>query len=87
MAECDSNPADPTLPRAASNCTGSGCGRFPCAARSMSKSVGVGADIFDDGHDKLAAALLYRRVASVERLRGCAMESLGNDRWQAALQG
>ena len=57
-------------------------GRFPIK-RTVGEEVVVGADIFTDGHDKLAAALLYRR-AGEPGWQQAPMQSLGNDRWQAA---
>jgi starch synthase (maltosyl-transferring) len=56
-------------------------GRFPIK-RTVGEDVIVGADIFTDGHDKLAAALLYRR-AGESSWRQAPMQPLGNDRWQA----
>ena len=57
-------------------------GRFPIK-RTVGDEVMVTADIYADGHDKLAAALLYRAAgdpAWTER----PMTPLTNDRWQAA---
>ncbi len=59
-------------------------GRFPIK-RTVGEEVVVGADIFTDGHDKLAAALLYRR-AGESGWRQAPMQPLGNDRWQAGFQ-
>ena len=56
-------------------------GRFPIK-RTVGEEVIVGADIFADGHDTLAAALLYRKRGEAEWLE-VPMQSLGNDRWQA----
>ena len=56
-------------------------GRFPIK-RTVGEEVVVGADIFADGHDTLAAALLYRRRGE-PAWREVPMEPLGNDRWQA----
>ena len=56
-------------------------GRFPIK-RTVGEEVIVGADIFADGHDTLAAALLYRKRGEPEWLE-VPMEPLGNDRWQA----
>lgn len=58
-------------------------GRFP-VKRTVGESVHVEADIFADGHDEIAAWLLYRPVSpsmaedSWERV---ALTPLGNDRW------
>jgi starch synthase (maltosyl-transferring) len=57
-------------------------GRFPIK-RTVGEEVIVGADIFTDGHDKLAAALLYR-PAGESSWRQAPMQPLGNDRWQAS---
>jgi len=59
-------------------------GRFPIK-RTVNEDVVVGADIFTDGHDKLAAALLYRR-AGESGWRQTPMQSIGNDRWQAGFR-
>jgi starch synthase (maltosyl-transferring) len=56
-------------------------GRFPIK-RTVGEEVVVGADIFADGHDTLAAALLYR-TRGAPAWREVPMEPLGNDRWQA----
>ena len=55
-------------------------GRF-AIKRTVGEDVVVGADIFVDGHDTLAAALLYRKRGEVDWLE-VPMEPLGNDRWQ-----
>jgi starch synthase (maltosyl-transferring) len=59
-------------------------GRFP-VKRTAGEDVVVGADIFTDGHDKLAAALLYRR-AGEQAWRQVPMQPLSNDRWQASFR-
>ena len=56
-------------------------GRFPIK-RTVGDTVDVGADIFADGHDTLAAALLYR-AAGDAAWREVAMTAAGNDRWRA----
>src|SRR5918993_5415715 len=56
-------------------------GRFPIK-RTAGEDVVVSADIFTDGHDVLAAALLYRRTGEHD-WREAPMQPLGNDRWQA----
>ncbi|HEX3601095.1 MAG TPA: maltotransferase domain-containing protein, partial [Lacipirellulaceae bacterium] len=57
------------------------CGRFPIK-RVVGDSVSVEADLFGDGHDAIAAVLLYRFEANEEWSR-VTMHPLGNDRWQA----
>jgi len=59
-------------------------GRFP-VKRTVGEDVVVGADIFTDGHDKLAAALLHRRAGETP-WREVPMVALPNDRWQAAFR-
>src|SRR5215203_1602916 len=59
-------------------------GRFP-VKRTAGEEVVVAADIFTDGHDKLSAALLYRR-AGEQAWRQVPMQPLGNDRWQASFR-
>jgi starch synthase (maltosyl-transferring) len=59
-------------------------GRFPIK-RSEGDDVIVEADIFTDGHDSLAAALLYRK-SGAGSWQEAPMTSLGNDRWQAHFQ-
>jgi starch synthase (maltosyl-transferring) len=56
-------------------------GRFPIR-RVAGEPVIVSADVHADGHDKLAAALLYRR-AGESSWREAPMEPAGNDRWRA----
>ncbi len=55
-------------------------GRFP-ARRVRGDSVVVEADVFADGHDAVAASLLYRHAAETQ-WHGVPMSFLGNDRWQ-----
>src|SRR5262247_2708868 len=57
-------------------------GRFP-AKRVIGDTVTVGADVFAEGHDRLAAALRFRR-AGEDEWREVAMEPRENDRWEAA---
>ena len=57
------------------------CGRFP-AKRAIGESVTVEADVFTDGHDSVAATLLYRHESASE-WHAVAMSPMGNDRWQA----
>lgn len=57
------------------------CGRFPIK-RTVGEKVVVVANVFADGHDAVACALLYRRENEAvwqEEL----MQPLGNDRWRA----
>ena len=57
------------------------CGEFPIQ-RVVGETVAVEADVFADGHDAVAAQLLYR--GSTERTwHAMPMQPLGNDRWQA----
>ena len=68
-------------------------GRFP-AKRTVGESVRVEADVFADGHDHVAADLLYRfaglasdAVAGAQapgEWKRLPMTALGNDRWAAA---
>jgi starch synthase (maltosyl-transferring) len=59
-------------------------GRFPIK-RTVGEEVLVRADIHADGHDTLAAALLFRRAG--ENAWGeVPMLAIGNDRWQAAFR-
>ena len=55
-------------------------GRFP-ARRVVGETVTVEADIFADGHDALAAALLFRHERS-RQWTALAMQPLVNDRWR-----
>jgi starch synthase (maltosyl-transferring) len=57
-------------------------GRFP-ARRVVHETVTITADIFVDGHDRLAARLLYRKTGAF-RWRITPMQMLVNDLWQAA---
>jgi starch synthase (maltosyl-transferring) len=57
-------------------------GRYP-AKRVVGDRVMVGADIYADGHDRLAAVLLHRREADRE-WKEVPFEPLGNDRWKAS---
>ncbi len=55
------------------------CGRYP-VKREVGDALEVSADIFTDGHDRLAAALLYREAHAV-RWQEAPMRPLDNDRW------
>ena len=56
-------------------------GRFPIK-RTIGESVIVNADVHTDGHDKVAAALLYRRHGE-EQWSEVRMAAAGNDRYTA----
>src|SRR5665811_278028 len=56
------------------------CGRFPIK-RTLGEDVVVEADIFADGHDVLAAVLLYRHLDETG-WRRAPLEELVNDRWR-----
>jgi len=58
------------------------CGRFPIK-RTVGETVRVTADIHADGHDVLAAAVLYRRAGDAD-WREVPMEFVENDSWAAA---
>lgn len=58
-------------------------GRF-AAKRTIGERFTVSADIFMDGHEHLAAAMLVR-AADEKQWRRIPMRHLGNDRWQASL--
>jgi starch synthase (maltosyl-transferring) len=55
------------------------CGRYPIK-RIAGESVEIWADIFREGHDVLAAALIWRNESSPDWLRE-PMTLFGNDRW------
>ena len=59
-------------------------GRFPIK-RVTGESVSVEADIFADGHQQLAAAVLFRK-ASEPAWSEAAMLPAGNDRWLGTFQ-
>ena len=56
------------------------CGRFPIK-RTSGESVVVEADVFTDGHDQVAAVMMYRHDSSSEWHR-IPMKAIGNDRWR-----
>src|SRR5689334_14261490 len=56
-------------------------GRF-AIKRTPGERVVVGADLFADGHDALAAVVMYRRQGE-SAWAEVPMAPLGNDRWQA----
>ena len=55
-------------------------GRFPIK-RIVGDSVAVEADIFADGHDHVAARLLFR-FHEIPAWTAVPMQALGNDRWR-----
>src|SRR3954447_23970983 len=57
-------------------------GRYP-ARRTLGETVLVEADVYADGHDELAAVLLWRKAGDADWTE-TAMEALGNDRWRGA---
>jgi starch synthase (maltosyl-transferring) len=57
-------------------------GRFP-AKRVAGDEVTVEADVFTDGHDRLAAEVLHRREGESD-WTAAPMEALDNDRWRGA---
>jgi starch synthase (maltosyl-transferring) len=58
-------------------------GRFP-AKRTVGESVDIEADVFMDGHDKMAVVLLWR-AADERDWHEIRMQHVSNDRWRAAL--
>jgi len=59
-------------------------GRFPIR-RTVGETVRVEADIFADGHDRLAAELLYRAQGRQEWRRR-RMQAVGNDKWRSTFR-
>jgi starch synthase (maltosyl-transferring) len=59
-------------------------GRFP-AKRAVGDAVQVEADVFTDGHDSIAAALLVHREGS-DAWSAIPMKPLTNDRWTATFR-
>src|SRR5687768_15822838 len=57
-------------------------GRHP-VKRIVGETFVVDADVFVDGHDLVAGALLYRR-SKAESWREAPLKSLGNDRFRAS---
>ena len=57
-------------------------GRFPIK-RVVGETVAVHADVHSDGHDMIAAALLYRKQGAAEWTE-VPMAVVSNDRWQAS---
>jgi len=60
------------------------CGRFP-VKRTVGDEVIVEADIHADGHDVVAAVVLFRKVGEAP-WREVAMRALDNDRWQGSFK-
>ncbi len=60
------------------------CGRYP-ACRILGDEVTVTAAVFADGHDHVAARLLYKHSAD-RRWRAVAMTALTNDLWSASFK-
>ena len=60
------------------------CGRFP-VKRTIGEALFVSADVFADGHDRLAGVLQYRHWHG--EWRGGPLISLGNASWGAAFTG
>ena len=58
------------------------CGRFPIK-RTVGEEVVVRADVHADGHDAVAAVVLFRRAGD-SQWRETPMRPLENDRWQGA---
>ena len=57
------------------------CGRFPIK-RTIGESVVVEADVFTDGHDQVAAVMMYRHDRATEWHR-IPLKPIGNDRLRA----
>jgi starch synthase (maltosyl-transferring) len=55
------------------------CGRF-AIKRVAGETVAVEADVFADGHDRVACHILYRQ--GNEEMKSSPMKPLGNDRWR-----
>ena len=60
------------------------CGRFPIK-RAVGESVVVEADVFGEGHDRVACELLHRREGA-EVWTAVRMEPVGNDRYRGAFR-
>ena len=58
------------------------CGRFPIK-RTVGEEVVVRADVLADGHDAVAAVVLFRKVGD-QQWREAPMRLLDNDRWQGS---
>ncbi|WP_181700497.1 alpha-1,4-glucan--maltose-1-phosphate maltosyltransferase [Chthonobacter albigriseus] len=80
VPDVDSATAAPRLAIEAINPSVDG-GRFP-VKRTVGSSVTVTCDLIADGHDRIAASLLYR-AADRQTIHEVRMQPLGNDRWTA----
>jgi starch synthase (maltosyl-transferring) len=60
------------------------CGRWP-VKRTVGESVAVSARIFRDGHEKIGAAVRYRRPGST-RWAEAPLEAVGNDLWTGTFE-
>jgi starch synthase (maltosyl-transferring) len=60
-------------------------GRFP-AKRVLGDRVVVEVDLLADGHDKLAARLLYRRAGAAEWREAPFVAADGDDRWRSTFE-
>jgi starch synthase (maltosyl-transferring) len=58
-------------------------GQFP-VRRIVGETLTVEADILADGHDKIAAEVIFKPVSD-SKWQSRLMENLGNDRWQAKI--
>jgi starch synthase (maltosyl-transferring) len=58
------------------------CGRYP-VKRVVGDELVVQADIFSDGHDEVAAVLLYRKLGE-QSWQEVPLQRLDNDRWQGS---
>jgi starch synthase (maltosyl-transferring) len=58
------------------------CGRYP-ARRILGDTVDISAAIFSDGHDHVAARLLYKQESAAD-WQSTPMTALPNDLWEAA---
>jgi len=60
------------------------CGKYPIK-RVVNERVQVQADIFSDGHDKVQAILLYRKVQKgKEKWQQSPMDFMSNDHWEGS---
>jgi len=60
------------------------CGKYPIK-RVVNERVQVQADIFSDGHDKVQAILLYRKVQKgKEKWQQSPMNFMSNDHWEGS---
>ena len=59
-------------------------GRFPIK-RTVGEDVVVTADVYADGHDVVAAVVLFRKVGD-QQWREVSMRPLDNDRWQGSFK-